>query len=78
MENTVPSGRGEFKPVETPPAAVEAGSPWIYSWEEVTNHFLHFIQASGKKQGIILEYVAAGFVPHTYLVIKEINLPSGS
>ena len=36
MENTVPSGRGEFKPVETPPAAVEAGSPWIYSWEEVT------------------------------------------
>ena len=36
MENTVPSGRGEFKPVETPPAAVEAGSPRLKSWEEVT------------------------------------------
>ncbi|MCL4329084.1 MAG: hypothetical protein M1151_03550 [Candidatus Thermoplasmatota archaeon] len=36
MEDRVPSDRGEFTPVETPPAVAEAGSPRIYSWEEVT------------------------------------------
>ena len=36
MKNRVPTGRGEFRPVETQPVAFEAGSPRIHSWEGVT------------------------------------------
>ncbi|AKA48083.1 hypothetical protein IX51_02075 [uncultured archaeon] len=36
MEDIVPSGRGEFKPVEIPLVTVEAGSPFRRIGEQVT------------------------------------------
>ncbi len=36
MEDKVPSGRGEFKPVEIPPTTFEAGTPFRKIGEEVT------------------------------------------
>ena len=38
MEGKVPSGRGEFRPVEVPPVTVEAGSPFRKIGDEVTVH----------------------------------------
>ncbi len=36
MEGKVPSGRGEFRPVEVPLVTAEAGSPFRKMGEEVT------------------------------------------
>jgi hypothetical protein len=37
MEDKVPSGRGEFKPMEIPPVTFEVGSSLRKLGEEVTN-----------------------------------------
>ncbi len=37
MEGKVPSGRGEFRPVEVPLVTAEAGSPFRKIGEEVTS-----------------------------------------
>ena len=62
MENTVPSGRGEFKPVETPPAAVEAGSPEEDEYESLRAEMK---EAFGKYQNegfVRIQYITKLFL----------------
>ena len=72
MEDRVPSGRGECKPVETPPAAFEAGSPRIHSWEEVTS-LISYLTFTKEMKGI-LSYSFLDRYGNT-LAAKEEELP---
>ncbi len=44
MRDRVPSGRGEFKPMEIQPATFEVGSPFRKIGEEVTRLYIHQVQ----------------------------------
>ena len=81
MENTVPSGRGEFKPVETPPAAIEAGSPRLKSWEEVTfrlrpyfAHFLSYMKTGKMITGWKTMNQNAGKIKHPAMNMKSFGV----